>query len=89
MTTYIISVSEAEDLALSHIAYSSETWVNDFVHERARVAMDDIVSIAVQKCLQENIQIPGTKEEIVSLAFSKKWIETAKERTDNSEQNRV
>jgi hypothetical protein len=80
MATYTIILSDAEDKALSYASYSQDDWIQNSVHERCRIAIDEIVAITVQKCLQNNIQIPSSKEEIVDLAFSGGWIKTAAQR---------
>lgn len=73
MKTYTITLTDAEDLALSYEAASQQDWIDNVVHNRCRIAIDDIVAITVQKCLDNNIQIPGSKEEIVALAFQQGW----------------
>lgn len=80
MTTYTINYTEAENLAMSYIAASVDEWIQNAAHERARIAIEDIVKITVEKCLENNIQIPGSKEEMVLLAFDQDWIKTAEER---------
>lgn len=79
MKTYTIELSAAEDAALSCVTLSQKEWINNAVHERARIAIDDIVSVTVQKCLDTNTQIPGSKEEMVSLALERGWVKTAAE----------
>jgi hypothetical protein len=79
MPQYTITLSEAENLALSRAAYSQEDWINNAVHERCRIAMEEIVSICVEQCLKEGIQIPLSKDEMVILSFEKGWVVTAKE----------
>jgi hypothetical protein len=80
MTTYTITLTEAEDAALSYAAFSQQDWIDNAVHERARIAIDEIVQITVQKCLETNIQIPGSKEAMVALAFEQGWVKTAADR---------
>jgi hypothetical protein len=73
---YTITLSEAEDLALSHVALSQQDWIDNAIHERCRTAIEDIVKICVEKCLENNIQIPGSKDDMVILAFEQEWIKT-------------
>lgn len=77
--TYTIELSDTEDLALSAVSISQFEWINNAAHERCRIAIDEIVASTVQRCLSEGVQIPGTKEEIVALAFEKGWTKTAVE----------
>ena len=80
MITYIIEYTPTEDKAMQHITLSVDDWIQNAAHERARIAIDGIVQIAVQKCLENNIQIPSTKEEIVDLAYDQGWIKTVEQR---------
>jgi hypothetical protein len=77
MTTYTINLSAAEDAALSYAAFSQDDWIQNAVHERARIAIEEIVQITVQKCLETGTQIPGSKEEMVTLAFAQGWVKSA------------
>lgn len=80
MTTYTITLTEAENKALSYAAFAQQEWIDNAVHERCRIAIDDIVAFTVQKCLETNTAIPGTKDAMVDLAFEKGWVKTAAQR---------
>jgi hypothetical protein len=80
MTTYTVTLSEAENDALAYAAASQQEWIDNLVHDRCRVAVEEIVAIVVQQCLANNVQIPGTKDEIVVLGFTRGWIKTAADR---------
>ncbi|WP_396189417.1 hypothetical protein [Flavobacterium sp.] len=80
MTTYNIALTQAEDKALAFVALSQDDWIQNAVHERCRIAIDEIVQITVAKCLETNIQIPGSKDEMVELAYTQGWIKTAAQR---------
>ena len=77
---YNITLTAAEDAALSYAALSQDDWIQNAVHERCRIAIDEIVQITVAKCLETSIQIPGSKEEMVTLAFAQGWVKTAAQR---------
>lgn len=77
---FTVTLTQAESDALSYVALSQQDWIDNVVHERCRVAIDEIVQIVVQKCLENNIQIPGTKDDMVALAFEQEWIKTAAQR---------
>ena len=81
---YTITLTETEKLAMEYIAYDPQTWIENAFKERARLATEDIVKIAVEKFLEANQTIPGSKAEIVATAYSNGWIQTAKYRTDNA-----
>ena len=77
MANYTVTLTTAEDLALSHVAAGQQAWIDNVVKERARVAINDIVTLAVTKYLDANISIPATREEIVQDAFDRGWVTAA------------
>ena len=83
---YTITLTEAEDKALSYVAISQQDWIDNAVHERCRVAIDEIVKICVEKCLETNTQIPGSKDNMVLLAFENGWVKTGVEQNNESTQ---
>lgn len=68
MATYTITLSEAEDKALGYVAYSQQEWIDNVVHERCRVAIDEILNAEVQRLLAEGQPIVGSKDDIVLAA---------------------
>jgi hypothetical protein len=85
MAIYTITLTAAEDKALSYAALSQDGWIQNAVHERCRVAIDEIVNITVQKCLETNTAIPGSKDAMVELAFERGWVKTAAQRNAEAE----
>jgi hypothetical protein len=77
MAKYTVTLTSTEDLALSHVAASQQDWIDNAVHNRARIAIDEIVTLAVTKYLDANISIPATREEIVQDAFDRGWVTAA------------
>ena len=65
MTTYSITLSDAENKALGVVAVSQDDWIQNAVHERCRVAMEEIIAIEVQRLLSEGKPISGSKDDIV------------------------
>lgn len=82
---YQITLTAAEDAALAYAALSQQDWIDNAVHERCRIAIDEIVGITVQKCLETGTQIPGSKDEMVALAFNQGWVKTAAQRQAQAE----
>ena len=75
-TTYNVTLTDAENQALSYAAVDPEEWISNAVKQRARIAVDEIVKIAVDKFLEANETIPGSKDEIVAEAFLRGWVST-------------
>jgi hypothetical protein len=81
---YTITLTDTEKAAMEYVAYDPQDWVENAMKERARIAIDEIVKLAVEKFLEAGQTIPGSKEEIVAAAYSNNWVQTAKYRTDNA-----
>jgi hypothetical protein len=65
MANYTVTLSDAEDKALGVVALSQDQWIQNAVHERCRVAMEEIIAAEVQRLLGEGKPITGTKDDIV------------------------
>lgn len=81
MATYTITLSDAEDKALGVVALSQQDWINNAVHERCRIAIDEIVNAEVQRLLAAGQPIVGSKDDIVMAAD----VESAVERNARME----
>lgn len=68
MATYTITLTDAEDKALHVVAMSAQDWIDNAVHERCRVAIDEIVNAEVQRKLAAGEPITGSKDDIVMAA---------------------
>ena len=79
MATYTITLSSAEDKALHVVALSAQDWIDNAVHERCRLAIEEIVASEVQRKLAANETISGTKEDIVNAAPVKSAAERQEE----------
>lgn len=71
---HTITLTDAQYKALSYVAFDPQDWIENAVFERCRIATEDIVKICVEKCLANDIQIPGSKDAMIELAFSQGWI---------------
>jgi hypothetical protein len=81
MTTYTITLSSAEDKALHSVAMSAQDWIDNAVHERCRIAIEEIVAAEVQRITASGGTLSGSKEDIVNAAP----IKSAAERQADSE----
>jgi glycine cleavage system H lipoate-binding protein len=81
---YTVTLTDTEKLAMEYISLDPQEWVENVVKERARIAIDEIVKIAVNKFLEINESIPGSKDEIVSQAYSRGWIVALKDITNTT-----
>ena len=65
MVNYTITLSDAEDKALKFVAVSAQDWIDNAVHNRCRIAIEDIVAAEVQRKLAANESITGSKDDII------------------------
>jgi len=77
---YTIEITNAEDKALGYAAFSQQDWIENLVHERCRIAIEEIVQITAKHCLDNGIQIPATREDIVDFAFKNALVSLAVDR---------
>ena len=75
---YTITLSDAQNKALSIVAANNQQWIENAVFERCRLAIEEIVNAEVQRKLAAGETISGSKEEIVLAAD----VETATEREE-------
>lgn len=65
MSVYIITLTDVEQKAMEYISTDVEFWIQNAVHERARLAIEELVSNHINEKLAAGDSISGTKEEIV------------------------
>jgi hypothetical protein len=65
MPKYTIELSDVEQRAMEYVATDVDFWIQNAVHERARLAIEEMVQTHIQDKLTKGEAISGTKEEIV------------------------
>lgn len=63
-----ITLSDAEFKALEYVALSAQEWAENAVHNRCRIAIEEIVAAEVERITASGGTISGTKEDIVNAA---------------------
>jgi hypothetical protein len=66
--TITITLSDAEFKALEYVASSAQEWADNAIHNRCRIAIEEIVAAEVQRITSSGGSISGTKEDIVNAA---------------------
>ncbi len=64
MPTYTIELSDVEQKAFEYVATDVEFWIQNAVHERARLAIEEMVQDHIKEKLAKGESISGTREEI-------------------------
>ena len=77
---YTVTLTAAEDKALAAVTLSQQDWIDNAVKERCRLAIEEIVALVVQKCLESGVSVPGSKDEMVELAYAQGWVKSAADR---------
>lgn len=80
---YTITLTEAEDLALQYVAADPQDWIDNAVHNRARIAIDEICQLYTNYKLDNDQPITATnKSDMVVAAFEEGLIKTATQRNE-------
>lgn len=80
---HIITLTEAQEKALAYIAADPTEWIQNAASERARIAMEEIFQMEIQRMLSDPTiqQIPADREAVVLAAD----IKSAAERNAESQ----
>lgn len=71
-----ITITDTQYKGLQYVAVDPVEWAENAVLSRANTAVDDIVKVYTSKALENGVAIPSTKEEIVTDAYARGWVET-------------
>ena len=85
MPDITITLTDTQYKGLEYAALSPQDWADNALTTRARIANDEIVDITVKHCLDNGIQVPATREDIVAYAFDNDIVKTAAVRQTESE----
>ena len=84
--TYIVSLNATEEQAMRYVAMNPQEWIDNVVKNRARISIDEIVALYTKRALDEGVQIPTTRGDIVTDAYAREWVMSAQKR-DKLNQN--
>lgn len=79
---FTICFTESEKYAMSYVCIDTNLWIQNVCHERARIAKEEILKIAIDKFIENKVSIPLSHEEIIVEAFKNGWIKSLKEREE-------
>ena len=85
MPDITVTLTDTQYKGLEYAALSPQDWAENAVTERCRIANDEIVNLTVQHCLDNGVQVPATREEIVAYAFDNDIVKTAAVRQAEAE----
>jgi hypothetical protein len=64
MTSYTVTLSDNEDKSMRLICNSIQEWIDNAIHERAKVAEEEVLGKEIKRRLDKNLPIL-TKEELL------------------------
>ena len=78
-----VTVTDIQMKCLESIAYSVQDWCDNAIHNRARIAQDEIIAALVAHCNANSIALAVGTDAQVAQAFELKVVDTAKNVSDN------
>ena len=79
-----VTVSDTQVKCLEYAAYSVQDWCDNAIHNRARIAQEEIIAKLVEHCNANSIAIATGSDAQVTQAYDLKIIDTAKNATDKA-----
>jgi len=79
-----VTVSDTQVKCLEYAAYSVQDWCDNAVHNRARIAQEEIIEKLVAHCNANEIAIATGVDAQITQAYTLKVVDTAKNVSDNA-----
>ena len=78
-----VTVSDTQVKCLEYAAYSVQDWCNNAIHNRARIAQDEIIAKLVEHCNANSVALAVGTDKQVAQAYELKVVDTAKNVSDS------
>ena len=78
-----VTVSDTQVKCLEYAAYSVQDWCDNAIHNRARIAQDEIIAKLVEHCNANSVALAVGTDAQVAQAYELKVVDTAKNIMDN------
>ena len=78
-----VTVSDTQVKCLEYAAYSVQEWCDNAIHNRARVAQEEIIAKLVAHCNANDVAIATGVDAQITQAYTLKVVDTAKNVSDN------
>ena len=79
-----VTISDTQVKCLEYAVYSVQTWCDNAIHNRARIAQEEIIAALVAHCNEKGIAIATGSDAQVAQAYELKVVDTAKNVDDNA-----
>ena len=84
MPNITVTVTDTQVKCLEYAALSVQDWCDNAIHERARIAQEEILSKLIAHCNANDIAIATGVDAQITQAYSLGVVDTAKNVSDNS-----
>jgi hypothetical protein len=85
MPTITITLTDIQLKGLEYSCNTPQEYADNALHNQARIANDEIISMYTNRALDEGVAIPATRELIVADAFTRGWAKTAEQQNAEAE----
>ena len=82
-----VTVSDTQVKCLEYAASSVQDWCDNAIHNRARIAQEEIIAKLVEHCNANDVAIATGVDAQITQAYTLKVVDTAKNMTDASEKD--
>ena len=79
-----VTVSDTQVKCLEYAAYSVQDWCDNAIHNRARIAQEEIIAKLVAHCNANGVAIATGVDAQITQAYTLKLVDTAKNVHDAS-----
>jgi hypothetical protein len=82
MADYTVTLTDTEKTAMEYIAFDVDHWISNAAHNRARIAIEEIIKLNTAHCNDNSIAIAVGREAQVAQALELGVIDKAADRTE-------
>jgi len=82
MANITVTVTDTQTKCLEYAAYSVQDWCDNAIHNRARIAQEEIIAKLVAHCNANSVAIATGVDAQVTQAYSLGVVDTAKNISD-------
>ena len=84
MANITVTLTDTQTKCLEYAAYSVQDWCDNAIHNRARIAQEEIIAKLVAHCNANSVAIATGVDAQVTQAYSLGVVDTAKNISDAS-----
>ena len=82
MADITVTLTDTQVKCLEFASYSVQDWCDNVIHNRAKIAQDEIIAKLVTHCNENSIAIATGVDAQVTQAYTLQVVDTAKNLTD-------